>query len=115
MRIVDRDAFLSLPANTVYSLSSWSAELPSTSITELYIKGDTVVGVDYYEQHVPDFDWDDSNQHADVVLAAVENGENIPLFLHSETRNGMFDERQMYVVWDKQDIQVLIERLQECL
>ncbi|HIH4537064.1 TPA: hypothetical protein ACYSFK_002669 [Citrobacter freundii] len=115
MRIVDRNTFLSLPANTVYSLSSWSAELPSTSITGLYIKGDTVVGIDYYEQYIPDFDWDDSDQHADLVFSAVENGENIPLFLHSETRNGMFDEKQMYVVWDKQDIQVLIERLQECL
>lgn len=115
MRIVNRQEFLSLPANTVFSLSSWTESTNSTNIEHLYIKGDTVAGVDYYEQTIPDFDWDDSEVHADTVLSAIESGDNIPLCLNSETRNGMFNSEQKYVVWDNHDIHVLIDRLKECL
>ncbi|GLY59656.1 hypothetical protein Pcaca05_05140 [Pectobacterium carotovorum subsp. carotovorum] len=115
MKIVNRDEFLLLPANTVYSLAGWTAGAPDTSVNGFFIKGDTVSGVDYYEQTIPDFDWNDTNDHFDKIKAAVDDGENLKLDVRTETRNGMFDKDQLYFVWDREDINTLIDRLKECL
>ncbi|EKK7713488.1 hypothetical protein PO816_000328 [Cronobacter dublinensis] len=115
MRIVDRKTFLSLPPNTVYSISHWTANTCSTSITDLLIKGDTVANSDYYEQAIPDFDFEDIDEKFEAVERAIQEGKSIRTDFRVETRNSMFDEEQMYAVWEREDIVGLIERLKECL
>ncbi|MEQ4672308.1 hypothetical protein AB7W30_20065 [Providencia manganoxydans] len=115
MKIVDRTAFLKLPANTVYSLSDYKVSSQRVNISGLYIKGDTVANVDYYEQSIPDFEWDDTEEYVNTILAAVKDNIEIDVSFNSETKNGLFDAEQMYVVWSKNDISSLIERLKECL
>jgi len=115
MRIVDRKTFLSLPSNTVYSVSSWNEEMPSTSITDLFIKGLTVGNIDYYEQAIPDFDYEDVDGKLDAIEESVKSGKSIKIDLYVEQRNAMFDEHQMYALWEKEDIEILIERLKQCL
>lgn len=115
MRIVDRKTFLSLPPNTVYSISHWTDKTLSTSITDLLIKGDTVAKSDYYEQTIPDFDCESLDDKFDAIEKAVKEGASLKTDFRVESRNSMFDENQMYAVWEKEDIERLIERLNECL
>ncbi|WP_130945755.1 hypothetical protein [Klebsiella quasipneumoniae] len=115
MRIVDRKTFLSLPPNTVYSISDWTDKTFSTSITDLLIKGETVAKADYYAQAIPDFDYDNPDDKFEAIEQAVKEGAALKTDFHVESRNAMFDESQMYAIWEKEDIERLIERLKECL
>lgn len=115
MKIVNRETFLSLPENTVYSYSGWQVNCPNTNIEGFFIKGATVVGVDYYEQAIPDFDWDNTDDRFESIRSAAEDGCELKIDLRTETRNGMFDKEQLYLVWDRDDIESLISRLKECL
>ncbi|EAW1665914.1 hypothetical protein AXM42_18445 [Salmonella enterica subsp. enterica] len=115
MRIVDRKAFLSLPQNTVYSISHWTPEGGSTSITDLLIKGPTVADADYYETAIPDFDFNSAEEMSEEIERSIKRGWSVDPDFSVETRNSMFDENQMYAVWEKEDIERLIERLKECL
>lgn len=115
MHIVDRKTFLSMPANTVYSISHWTPSTMSTSITDLLIKGDTVAGIDYYEQCIPDFDYEDIDEKFDAISKSVTGGSPINTDFYVETRNAMFNKDQMYAIWDKEDIEGLISRLKQCL
>ncbi|MDF7681508.1 hypothetical protein PT300_13290 [Enterobacteriaceae bacterium ESL0689] len=115
MLIVDRKTFLSLPENTVYSISHWTPETGSTSITDLFIKGETVAGNDYYEQAIPDFDLCDIDERSHAIECSIKDGKSLLPDFHVEQRNAMFEEKQMFAVWEKQDIEQLIERLKECL
>lgn len=115
MRIVNRKTFLSMPSNTVYSISDWKENCPSSSITDLLIKGDTVADADYYEQEVPDFDYENSDDKFEAIEESVKNGKSLKTDFYVEQRNAMFDEYQMYAIWEKEDIEGLIERLKQCL
>lgn len=115
MRIVDRKTFLSLPPNTVYSISHWTDKTLSTSITDFLIKGETVANADYYEQAIPDFDYENLDDKFEAIEQAVKEGATLKTDFRVESRNSMFDESQMYAIWEKEDIEGLIERLKECL
>lgn len=115
MRIVDRKTFLSMPPNTVYSISDWTDKMPSSSITELFIKGDTVADADYYEQAIPDFDYENYDDKFEAIEESVNEGTSLKTDFYVEQRNAMFDEYQMYAIWEKEDIDRLIEKLKQCL
>ncbi|EJH7012902.1 hypothetical protein NFT50_001309 [Salmonella enterica] len=115
MRIVNRQTFLSLPENTVYSISHWTLDGGSTSITDLKIKGPTVADADYYETSIPDFDFNSVDEMAEEIERSIKHGWSVDPDFSVETRNSMFDDNQMYAVWEKEDIERLIARLNECL
>ncbi|HAK3593334.1 TPA: hypothetical protein H1895_003773 [Salmonella enterica] len=115
MRIVDRQTFLSLPENTVYSISHWNPEGGSTAITDLYIKGPTVADADYYETAIPSFDFNSIEEMSAEIERSLSRGWSVDPDFGVETRNSMFDENQMFAVWEKEDIERLIARLNECL
>lgn len=115
MRIVNRQTFLSLPENTVYSISHWTPDGGSTSITDLKIKGPTVAGADYYETSIPDFDFNSIDEAGEEIERSIKMGWSVDPDFNVETRNSMLDEAQMFAVWEKEDIERLIVRLKECL
>lgn len=105
MRIVDRKTFLALPEGTLCAKYSTLG-----NFGDLMLKGATW-GSDFWYQSLPEVDADDSNAFFDTMLAA-EKGEPFKLDLDCQSRDGLFDEDQRFVVWDADDLRQLIARLQ---
>ena len=49
------------------------------------------------------------------IERSIKRGWSVDPDFSVETRNSMYDENQMYAVWEKEDIERLIARLNECL
>lgn len=112
MRIVDRKTFLTLPAGTVF------AKYEPIIIGELRIKGETV-GQDFLEQALHDA-WcvgdEDTLAWQDRWLKMAETGEESPrLDLDCQSRDGLFDEDQLFVIYSAQDVRDIIARLRRAI
>ncbi len=109
MRIVNRTTFLSLPAGTLFS------KYQPHCFDDLCIKGDTL-GSDFYVQQINDaVDCHDSSEFGDILDTSERTGESFALDLECESRDGMFDEEQLFAVWDESDVRNLIERLNKAI
>ena len=111
MRIVKREEFMKMPANTVFSkVAPWF-------IDELMIKGDTsCTGVDFYYQSIQDAIKSDSSEDFFHRLEDSQlTGRELEMDFNYEGRDGLFDKDQMFAVWSARDVRSLIDRLQECL
>ena len=100
MRIVDRATFLALPPNTVFN------KYAPCYFDEPSIKGETW-GNDFLVQ---DFD----GLGVDEMMA-LETGESLPLNFDLEYRDGLFDDNQLFAIWDENDAKALIARLLKCI
>ena len=108
MKIVDRKTFLAMPAGVLYS------KYRPCIFGELSIKGKTVADIDFYVQQIADsVKCHDSGEFADVLFDATANGTSFALDFACEGRDGMFDEHQLFAVWEPQDVAALIARLQQ--
>lgn len=113
MKIVSREEFLLLPKNIPFS------KYEPHMIQEMMIKGETItdsdgVGIDFFCQQIGDaVDHFDSNELFAVLLAAQEKGKEFGMDFWCEMRDGLFED-EMFVVWDTQSIDELIDRLQTC-
>lgn len=113
MRIVDRKAFLSLPSGTVYAKAETP---PAYDFGPIEIKGETVAGVDFYSQRlIGNFEGtSDSDDWFDAYDAMVAGEARKPNF-EIEGRDALFDDGQLFAVFDDEDVQRLIKRLSEVL
>lgn len=112
MRIVNRQEFLALPPNTLYS------KFRPIIFDDLEIKGETTQsGNDFWSQpiagsvYVPD-----GKDFNDVVFELMDSGVPVVMDFDSEYRDGILDEnQQLFAVYDEYDVRALIVRLQKCL
>lgn len=116
MRIVDREAFLKLPAGTVYAKFSDQPKDHNRAVHdygELGIKWDTC-GNDFIEQSLVPFpaDWHDSGDIADNYDRMLAGLNGAAPDYESAGRDGLFDEDQLFMVFTKEDHKGLIELLQ---
>lgn len=112
MKIVKRIDFVKLPPNTLFS------EYTPCYFGPLLIKGDTLPnGNDWYEQQIADaIEAHDGGEWTDKLFRATETGESIGMDFDCEGRDGSFDpDDKLYAVWEPQDVQHLVNRLQRCL
>ena len=110
MRIVDRQTFLSLPPNTVYQ------KYEPIFFGSISIKMESLE-TDWVELDVsnPDFaEATDSGRWA-MLCCEMEEGASFPLYMESCGRDGLFDQNQLFAVWEPHDIELLIEKLRACL
>jgi hypothetical protein len=106
MKIIDRKTFLSLPAGVLYS------KYAPCVFGDLQIKGDTVGQNDFYTQQIADsIKCHDSGEFVDILSMAEESGESFDLDLDIEGRDGLFEDKQKFAVWETADMRALIERL----
>jgi hypothetical protein len=105
MRIVDRKAFLKMPAGTVF------AKFDPHIIRETMIKGDTVADVDFYCSDLTSLEVPNGCQWIEQIDLAIA-GESVPLDFDVECRDGCFDMHQLFAVWEQSDIDALMKRLQ---
>lgn len=120
MKILSRQDFLAMPAGTVFM--KFPAQPKDGSHIDLgydgviAIKEDTV-GEDFVVQEL--FPWfecvTDSNDWHDVLIAMLDGQQSPPLEYDSAGRDGLFDEGQLFLVWNRDDLERMIARLNEAL
>ena len=110
MKIIDRKTFLNMPTNTLFS------KYEPCCFWMLSIKGESVGNNDFYCNTIADSILSDSSEDfIDILIRAQKTGCSIDMDLNTEGRDGLYDDNQLFAVWEKKDIKDLIKRLRECL
>jgi hypothetical protein len=109
MKIVNRKTFTSLPANTLYS------KYEPCFFGDLEIKGDTLDHCnDYCVQRISDaIKCSGSEEFGNLLDDAERGGGSLAMDFDCESRDGLFEDDQLFAVWEKRDVIALIDRLKE--
>lgn len=111
MKIVNRKTFLEMPPGTLFQNYH-----PCTS--GILCAKDETIGNDFLLQPlegVSAMEWDSSDQMVERLEEMRGNGDSHPLDLDCLGRDGCFDNDQLYLVWERADVEALIARLQSAL
>ena len=116
MKIVNRETFLALPAGTLY------ATYQPCIFGDLMIKDESVEDasgkpIDFWKQElIPWFETSrDSGAWIDA-LTSIEAGGQSPVFdFDYPSRDGLFEESQLFAVFEKRDVEALLARLNQAL
>jgi hypothetical protein len=109
MKIVDLKTFLELPENTLYS------KYGSCVFGDLQIKMETTHN-DFFTQQICDsIECSGSDEYFDKLEAAQHGGVSLKMDFDIMGRDGLFENDQLFAVWENEDVEALIERLQECV
>jgi len=105
-KILNRDEFLKLPADTVYAECDTGANIGALGIMNGVIGSD-----EFWLQELTETEGN--------MITDFENKDGsfkeLKIDLNCVSRDGGFDQDQLFLVFDKQDVQDLIDRLQKCL
>ena len=104
MRIMSREAFLAMPAETVFSYYR------PCVFSDLLIKGETANGDFWTVDIIGAIEFDNTGDFMNKCNQ-MEDGSSVPLDLEIESREALFDPEQLFAVYEKQDLERLIERL----
>lgn len=113
MRIVSKQEFYKLPKGTI------CAKYEPQVLGEPFIKLEVWYDADgnpfeYLEQ--PLWGWVESDGSANesrILHNAEITGASFKMDYEVSTRDGMFDKKQMYAVWEEEDVQGVINLLQK--
>jgi len=108
MRIISREEFLELPINTVYRTYE------PIFFGELEIKHESHYN-DFWSSTIADIECSGSDDMANILLTDLRDISVHRFDTESVTRDGLFNDTQLFAIYDQQDISQLIERLQRCL
>ena len=113
MIIVDRDTFLAMPSGTVYAKVT---SPPSPDFEPMEIKGDTSAIGDFHSRAlIGYFEYDDENdERIDPVDALLAGQSRRPAFDCDEL-DGLFDDDQLFAIFEREDVERLIDQLQQTL
>jgi hypothetical protein len=117
MRIVNREQFLAMPSGTLF------AEYDPMVATELIVKWDTCVpfdrlnGGDYTYQNITLAVKSDSGGDFTDKMIAAQDDPNLSLEMDFDCsgRAGDYDTKQLYLVYEAEDLRGMIALLQKCL
>jgi hypothetical protein len=109
MRIVDKKTFLALPENTLYS------DYVPCAFDDLQIRGKAWDSDFFCIPLAYSVDAFDTGELFDKLEDSRKNGTSVKMDLETYQRDGRLDDDQLYAVWEKSDIEQLIERLKKCL
>lgn len=109
MKIVNLKTFLELPPNTLYS----KFDLKNYHFDNLEIKGDSWIDSnDFFSLEIASaIEWGSQEEFWNPCEDAVENGTSLKIDLDLDTRDGFFDQDQLFAIWEPNDVNLLIERL----
>jgi hypothetical protein len=111
MRIVKREEFLKQPTGTLFS------KYMPCAFSDLCIKGDTsTLSIDdFWFTTVP---WPDGASDSEVfnTLEKAKNDSEFSFDLDFEScdRDGLFDQGQLFAIWEEKDLNAFIGTLQHC-
>ena len=102
-KIINRKEFLAMPANTLYR------EYKPCIMGDLEIKGDSLEN-DFWVQRLDDTNTDDVEEMIKMLDSGV-----VEFDLDCESRDAMFNDDQLYLVYERKDVEQLFNRISECL
>ena len=109
MKIINLEEFRKLPENTLYS------KYTPMFFDSLEIKGETWK-CDFLSQSLHDaIECDSSDEMMTLLTDAKEIGTSLEMDFNCQSRDGIFNDDQLFAVWEKRDVEKLINRLMECL
>lgn len=111
MKIVNREQFLKMPAGTLFS------KYTHCIFEELLIKGETLRNINktddfYYQQIQGAIDLD---QYNNLCIGRINITNSFDMDFYCQSRDGQYDENELYAIWNEVDVQQLIARLQQVL
>lgn len=106
MKIVNRSDFLKLPDGIVYS-----DYRSHGMISGLYIKHDTWAVDWIYRDLIDSVECNGCGERVDIFIEAERNGGTFKMDLQCYDRDGRFETEQYFVIYDKSDVENLIEKL----
>ena len=112
MKIVDLPTFLSLPEGTLFT------KYRRGNCEELNIKGSSLpetqhINPDFFFQPIADaFDAQGSGHLMKLLHEAENNKTSIGMDFNCQMRDGLYEESQLFAVWEEADVEDLIFRLQ---
>ncbi|WP_024647747.1 hypothetical protein [Pseudomonas syringae] len=110
MRIIGLDEFLKMPIGTVF------AKYEPCVFEELMIKAETLPEIkDFCYQSIIQIDIGQSGDCYEALLGSEKTGKAVGMDLALQGRDGCFDENQLFAVYDRSDVELLIQRLQQAL
>jgi len=111
MKIINKPDFLKLPIGTVYS------DYGPFNITNFAIKGESLIESNdfYYTSIIDSIDSETSSDFFDILEKAEKEKTSFNIDLDVCSREGFFEKNQLFVIWEKSDIEKLIKKLSECL
>lgn len=110
MKIINREQFLKLPAGILY------AKYTPCIFEDIQIKYDTRNGfdekpIDWIYQDLLEINRKDNQDYYDVLDYAQETGDSFELDLECCSRDGLYDEKQLFAVFELKDVSYLIGKL----
>lgn len=106
LKIINREQFLKLPNGVLY------AKFEPCVFGDIAIKEDSSSNGWLY-QDLLELDVNDSGEWTDTLFEAIEKGTSFKLDYDCLGRDGMFDDKQLFAVFEKEDVVMLIERLKK--
>lgn len=114
MRVVDRATFLNLPNGTVFCKFP-SSEGGIDPDPHMMIKvGSLFESNDFiYQSFLPSYEGvEDCGAFFDLMFGMKEGKSSPPVEYDVTERDGLYDAGQKFFVWEKQDMERLLERIQ---
>jgi hypothetical protein len=115
MKLLAKTEFLKLPSGTLFS------DYAPSFFEGLKIKGDTLFmnlnknAFDfYYQDLVGNVDCESTEDFIEILDKAEKTGFSFELDFNLEEREGTYNDSDLYAVYEKKDIDNLINALKEC-
>lgn len=111
MRIVNKQEFYNLPKGTLYSY------FEPNYFSGLKIKWNTLINSDgkpfdfNYEDLIGNILSDNSQEFYDIIEASIEKKTSFKLDFNCMQRDGLFEENQLFAIYEKEDLESLINKL----
>jgi hypothetical protein len=110
MKIINRKQFLEAPEGTIYS------KFEPCIIDGLYIKNESLGNDWYYQDLINSIECNDSGEYTDKLSKAKDDPEyELRQDYNVGQRDGLFDEKQLFLIYDKDDVVKLMKALFEVI
>jgi hypothetical protein len=111
MKIVNKTEFYALPKGTLYS------DYEPCFFNDLKVKQSTIYDgekpIDFvYESLIGNIDADSSGHFVDMLDDAEKNKTSLPMDFECGERDGLFEEEQLFAIYEKNDLEDFIKKLE---
>ena len=105
MKIIDRRSFLAMPPGTVF------CKYEPVIFGEILIKEESLENDFFYTQTISAIDGDSPGDIFEMLENSKESGSSFNMDFDCVSRDGMFDDEGLFVVFEEKDVIMLIDKL----
>ncbi len=110
MKILSKADFLKMPPGTIFSVYQ------PCIFNGFSVKGNSIDDIgDFTEAGLIGNPWNDSSDDYVAQCSRMELGESVPIDVSYFGREGMFDDKMLYAVYEKEDIVKIMKVLVDAL